>query len=175
MPLRERIEKAFAHRPRPVEVVKVTSPYEIDSDVKQALWFRDHDWHDITWQDWQQRRVAILFLSNEAFAYFLPSVLLLSLQNPNEALGAAESLIWELDRSPSKEGWSNGFESRFLQLRSEEFDVLKQWLLELCEFPPYKGWDLASSGPGEIFGRAFDTLDLLQKEAERRHLTWLGR
>jgi hypothetical protein len=170
MPLRGKIEKAFAYRPKPAEVVEMTGPYEFDSDVKQALWFSGHDWHDITWQDWQQRRVAILFLSNEAFAYFLPSVLLLSLQNPNEALAPAESLIWELDRSPSVEGWSSGFESRFLQLRLEEFDVLKRWLLEVCEFPPYLGWDLASSGPGETLGRAFDTLDLLQKEAERRHL-----
>jgi hypothetical protein len=88
------------------------------------------------------------------------------LKNPNEALASAESLVGELDRSPSMEGWSDGFKARFLGLRPEEFDELKQWLLDICGYSPYRGWGLAASGPGEILGRAFDTVDLLQQEVE---------
>jgi hypothetical protein len=81
---------------------------------------------------------------------------------------AAYSLITELDRSPDPEGWTEGLVSRFLALTPEELYVLKEWLLQICEYVPYKGWGIAASGPGDTFGRAYDTVDLLQKEAERR-------
>ena len=76
----------------------------------------------------------------------------------------------ELDRTPDPEGWTEGFVRRFLGLTPEELGVLKDWLLQLCEYIPYKGWGAAASGPGDTFGRAFDTIDLLQKEVERRRL-----
>jgi hypothetical protein len=170
MVLIERIERAFAHREVPDAVVYMTGCFQIDSDVEEALWFTGRDWHSITWDDWQKHPVAITFFSKEALGYYLPSVLLLSLQRPQEALNPAESLIWELDRSPSTEGWTDHFANRFLGLTSTELDVLKEWLLQICEYPLYKKWGLAASGPGDTFGRAFDTVDLLQNEAERRRL-----
>jgi hypothetical protein len=168
MSLRERIEEVFAHRAKPTEVVVVTSPYEMDSDLRQALWFADHDWRDIAWEDWQEHSNAIFFLAPEAFAYYLPSLLLLSAENPRESLTAADSLINQLDRSPDMEGWTEGFSSRFLGMNLAELDVLKEWLLQVCEYAPYRGWGIAASGPGDTFGRAYDTVDLLQKEIERR-------
>ena len=59
------------------------------------------------------------------------------------------------------------FSSRFLALTLEELNVLKEWLLQVCEYIPYKSYGLAASGPGDTFGRAFDTVDLLCKEVER--------
>jgi hypothetical protein len=165
-----KIEKVFASRRMPAEVVEPASLLQLDSDVEEALWFAGHDWHDITWKDWKEHSAAIIFFSRDAFAYYLPSLLLLSLQNPRELLESAQTLIWELDRSPSTEGWNDHFTRRFLGLRSEEYDVLKEWLLQMCEYAPYRGYGLAASGPGDTFGRAYDTVDLLQKETERRHL-----
>ena len=75
-----------------------------------------------------------------------------------------DSLISELDRSPDVSGWTENFASRFLELSPAELDVLKDWLLQICGYTPYRGVGLAASGPGDTFGRAFDTLDLLQKE-----------
>ena len=98
----------------------------------------------------------------------LPSVLVLSAQNLNDWLQAAESLIYDLDRAPDSEGWTEGFERRFLGLNPTELGVLKEWLLQLCEYDSYAGWGISASGPGDTFGRAFDTLDLLRKEVERR-------
>src|SRR5579864_4295114 len=96
MTLSERIERAFEHREMPDSVVDMTNRFQIDSDVEEALWFTGRDWHSITWDDWQKHPVATTFFSKEALGYYLPRVLVLSLQRPQEALNPAESLIREL-------------------------------------------------------------------------------
>jgi hypothetical protein len=168
MTLLDKIRRAFAFRTMPNEVVAPSELQQLDSDVEEALWFSGRDWHELTWRDWQEHSNAIFFFDREAFAYYLPSVLLLSAENPAESLAAADSLIGQLDRSPSVEGWHESFVSSFLALRSEELDALKEWLLQVCEYLPYERWGIAASGPGDTFGRAYDTVDLLQEEVTRR-------
>jgi hypothetical protein len=168
MELFEKIECAFAGRKMPVNLVEPADLVYPDSDIEDALWFTGRDWHEITWRNWQEHSSAIYFFVSEAFAYYLPSVLLLSCQNPRDALMAADSLINELDQSPDPEWWTDGLVRRFLGLSPAELNVLKEWLLQVCEYVPYKGLGFAASGQGDTFGRAFDTLDLLQKEIERR-------
>ncbi len=170
MNLAEKIERAFGLRPKPARVILVDEILQFDSDVEEALWFSGRNWHDLTWQDWEEHRSAIFFFAPDAFAYYLPSVLILSVQNPALSLDAADSLVGELDRSPSVEGWHESFTNRFFALQLEELDVLKEWLLQVCEYVPYQRWGLAASGPGDTFGRAFDTIELLQKEIELRRL-----
>ena len=170
MKLEGKIDRAFSSRRRPSQVRLPDGISQLDFEVEEALWFSGRDWHELTWQNWHEHSSAILFFDADAFAYYLPSVLVLSAQNPNELLEAADSLISVLDQSPGAEAWTDGFASRFLELNREELDVLKEWLLQICEYPPYKGWGFAASGPGDTFGRAFDTVDLLQKEVERRRL-----
>jgi hypothetical protein len=164
------IEHAFSSRSKPAQVRLADEVIQLDSDVQDALWFSGRDWHELTWQCWQQHSSAIFFFDPEAFAYYLPSVLLLSVQNPRESLSAADSLINELDRSPDTDAWTEAFASRFLGLSPAELNVLKEWLLQMCEYTPYRRWGIAASGPGDSFGRAFETLDVLQKEVERRGL-----
>jgi hypothetical protein len=163
MTLSEKIERVFAHRAMPEAVVDMESCFQIDSDVEEALWFTGRDWHGLTWRDWQEHSCAIYFFDSEAFAYYLPSVLLLSAQHLSEELMVADSLIGQLDCSPDPDGWPEGLASRFLELNPAELDVLKEWLLQICEYTSYKGVGFAASGPGATFGRAFDTLDLLRK------------
>jgi hypothetical protein len=170
MDLAEKIERVFAARSKPAHVRVADGVLQLDSDVEDALWFSGRDWHEITWQHWQKYFSAIFFFDPEAFAYYLPSILMLSAQSPNEPLTAADSLIDYLDCSPDVGGWTLGFASRFLELTAPELDVLKEWLLQVCEYAPYKRWGIAASGPGDTFGRAYDTVDLLQREVERRHL-----
>jgi hypothetical protein len=170
MKLAEKIERAFAGRPKPANVALADDVLQLDSDVEESLWFSGRDWHALTWKDWQEHSSAIFFFDAEAFAYYLPSILLLSAENPSQYFTAADALITQLDRSPNADGWTVGFASQFLGLNSEELDALKEWLLQVCEYAPYKRWGIAASGLGDTFGRAFDTLDLLQEEIERRHL-----
>ena len=171
MDLSEKIERAFAARTKPPQVRLGEEVVQLDSDLEEALWFSGRDWHELTWQNWQEHSCAIFFFDPEAFAYYLPSMLLLAAENPSESLSAADSLINQLDRTPDVEGWTEGFTSRFLELNPAELNVLKEWLLHVCEYAPYKGWGTAASGPGDTFGRAYDTVDLLQKESERRRST----
>ena len=168
MNLAEKIEQAFASRPKPAQVRIADGVLQLDFEVEEALWFSGRDWRELTRQNWQEHSSAIYFFDPEAFAYYLPSVLLLSAQNPSEWLEAADTLINELDQSPDAKWWTEGLQLRFLGLSPAELDVLKEWLLQVCEYLPYRRGGIAASGPGDTFGRAFDTLDLLQKEIERR-------
>jgi uncharacterized protein DUF6714 len=170
MKFAEKIERVFSSRSKPAQVRLADEIFQLDSDVEEALWFSGRDWHELTWQDWQEHSCAIFFFDPEAFAYYLPSVLILSVQNPSESLNAADSLIAQLDQSPDAQGWTEGSVSRFLRLNPGELDVVKEWLLHVCDYDPYKRWGIAASGPGDSFGRAFDTLDLLQEEIKRRRL-----
>ena len=167
MNLAEKIEHAFSSRPKPAQTID-DGILQLDSDVEEALWFSGRDWHQLTWQDWQEHSCAITFFNPEAFAYYLPSVLTLSTQNPSDSLMAADSVISYLDQSPDPDGWIDGLVHHFLGLKLAELNVLKEWLLQICEYEAYRGVGIAASGPGEILGRVFDTVDLLQKEAERR-------
>jgi hypothetical protein len=98
--LTDKIERVFSSRPMPAQVRLADGVLQLDSDVEEALWFSGRDWHELTWQDWQGHSCAIFFFDPEAFAYYLPSVLLLSAQNPSDSLMAADSLINQLDCSP---------------------------------------------------------------------------
>jgi hypothetical protein len=168
MKIADKIGRAFAGRQMPLNLVKAANLAHPDCDVEDALWFSGRDWHELKWQDWQEHSSAIYFFVPDAFAYYLPSVMVLSIQNPLEELMVADSLISDLDCSPDPEGWTDTLVTRFLLLNRAELDVMREWLLQLCEYEPYRGYGLAASGAGDKFGRAFDTLDLLQKEVERR-------
>src|SRR5437868_13577066 len=142
--LTDKIECVFSSRPKPAQVRLADEVFQLDFEVEEALWFSGCDWHEITWQDWQEHSSAIYFFDPEAFAYYLPSVLLLSAQNPIESLNAADSLISELDCSPDPEGWPEGLVHRFIGNRAE-LDVLREWLLQICEYTPYRGYGIAAS------------------------------
>ena len=165
--LQEKIEAAFAGRAMPAELID-PSVFQFDSDVEEALWFVGRDWHELKWNDWKEHSCAINFFSPEAFGYYLPSLLLVTAQNPTDWLSAVDALIWELDLSPSVEAWPDHMARRFLALRGEELDALKEWLLFMCEYPTYDGYGISASGPGEVFGRVFDTVELIQKELGKR-------
>ena len=171
MTLQQRIEKAFAHRRIPAEVVEMEGRFQIDSDVEDALWFKGRDWHVLTVEDWHRRHLGFYFLSPEAFAYYLPSLLILTILNPKDYPGlAVDSFLWQLDRSPGPENLDPPLIDRYSVLNDEEFNAIKEWLLFACESVPQAFGGAAASGPGDGFGRVFDTLELLQKEAERHDM-----
>lgn len=169
MTLLERIEGAFAHREMPAETVQLEGRFQIDSDVEDALWFRGRDWHTLTCEDWHAHHWGVFFFLPAAFAYYLPSLLDLTIQNPKGYPDlAVDAVFQELDRSPGAENLDVRLIDRYSVLRDEEFEAVKQWLLFACENIPDAFWGAAVSGPGDGFGRVFDTIDLLQKETAAR-------
>jgi hypothetical protein len=139
MTLVEKIRRAFAERTLPATV---SDSVYIDCDVEDALYFTGKTWQEVTWDDWFHHTSAMTFFNREAFAYYLPSVLILTLQKPEDSLLVADSILMDLDRSPSRDGWDNLFIEHFVGLRAEEYEVLKEWLLAICEFPTFR-----ESGP----------------------------
>jgi len=168
MDLIAKIAAAFAHRQIPSEVVEMEGRFQIDSDVDEALWFQGRDWREISRDDWQRHSAAVFFFSPEAFAYYLPSLLMITVQNPKGYPDlAVAKLIHLLDHTPAPEFLDAHLVDWFSGLSDAEFEVVKEWLLFACENLP-GGWGISASGPGEVFGRAFDTVTLLQEEAQRR-------
>ena len=164
----ERIERAFGHRSLPAKVIEVEGRVQIDSDIDDALWFQGRDWHDLTIEDWRQRHLGFGHMSPEGFAYYLPSVLTLTLRKPEQYPDlAVQSFLWQLDCSPGVDNLDPPVCQRYLEFTEEEFEAFKQWMLWACENVPHVFYGAASGGPGDGFGRALDTLILLQAEAEK--------
>jgi hypothetical protein len=170
MGLAEVIEKAFAGREMPAKVTDSDCSDQRDSDVADVLWFSGRNWREITWNDWKSRAEALCYFNRDAIAYWLPSVLLLSLQRPDEYLSSAAYLIktfGSLDWTPSPDHWKDYFRARFVGLRTEEYEALKEWLLFMSNLETYRKYLNIKPGPGDIFERAIETVCLAQRESQR--------
>jgi hypothetical protein len=165
MNLLAEIAEVFAWRPIPSEVIEFQIPLQLDSDIKDTLWFAGRDWHDISWDDWQGHDVGMTYFTGEAFGYYLPSVLVLSVGRPEQCLSAAERLISHLDLPPDVEYWNPLFQRHLFNLSIEEIEVVKRWLVIISDSPTYHLH--GTSGQGDNLGRAFDTLNLLHQEIKR--------
>lgn len=162
-----KINRAFSHRRIPDEVVHMAGRLQIDSDVEDGLWFLGRAWNDLTNADWEQRHWGLTYLTPKAFAYYLPSILVLAVQNPrNCPLVAVDAFVWQLDHSRGAENLDLPLRERYLELTDEEFEAVKAWMLWACENVQGVFYGAASGGPGDGFGRAFDAL-LLQAQAEK--------
>jgi hypothetical protein len=157
MNLDQQIDQAFGHRAKPKVVL--TPNYPVASDAEDALWFSGRDWREITWEDWERHRDALYAFTPEAFGYYLPSILSLSSQRPDKWFWPADALLQVLDRSPIVEYWDAFLTTRLLGLQSAEYEALKGWLLSLS--------GQKDSGSEDALGRAFETVDLLQRETDR--------
>lgn len=119
--MRQQIAFAFAHRERPESVTTV----EVRSSLRDdALQFEGLDWTDVTAENWARYGDAFFGFSPQAFTYFLPSVLSLSL---DQTLGAADALINALDTSGNPDIWDDWFSDRFRSLTLPELSVLQEW------------------------------------------------
>ena len=156
----------------PSKVIEDIPPGHMDSDYEDALSFAGRDWRGITSDDWRRHSCAVNFLSPEAFRYYLPSLLTLTVKDPaNYPDLAFESLISFLDCTPDPEYWTVGMAIRFSQLTLEELEVMKEWLVFACENLPQSGVGISAKGPGDRLGRAFDTIALLHNAAwEKKEL-----
>lgn len=153
MNLCEKIAKAFAGRQIPGKVLDVPPGRGwFDSDEEDALWFEQRDWHDLTWTDWVDHYCGIFFFTPAALAYYLPSVLTLSAQSPDDCLIAAESLLLMLQRALKE--WNESHQSVFSCLSRQECEVLKEWVILLRETQQYEI---------DQIDRALEFVDLLMR------------
>lgn len=157
MTLLQQIERAFGDRQKPRNLVEERVP--VTAEQRDALWFSGRDWRAITWSDWESHSEAIYAFTPEAFAYYLPSILTLSLGHPDQWFPPADGLLRVLDRSPVVEYWDAFITTRLVGLRASEYEALKEWLVSLSGHKDAEA--------EEMLSRALETVDLLQKETQR--------
>lgn len=151
------IENAFSHRNKPSRLIETTA--SITPEQKDAVWFAGLDWRDVTIEGWNDHSDAFYSFVPEAFAYYLPSILVCTLKTPDGWLRPAEMLLGIVDRSPLISNWDAFIVTRLLGFEPQEYDVLKEWLLCL-------------SGVSDLIDddglvRAYETVDLLACETLR--------
>jgi hypothetical protein len=155
MNLNQKIEHAFAERKRPEKLINHHAT--VTPEQEDALWFTGRDWRAVSREEWDGHWDAFFTFTPEAFAYYLPSILTLTVQSPAPDFLPADALLKILDRSPAVESWDDFLITRLGGLRPAECEVLKEWTLYLAS---NESWASQYS-----LGRAFDTAELLQKRA----------
>lgn len=161
MTLGERIEAAFGHRQPPESLIErrdVLTP-----EQQEALWFTGRNWREVTREEWEAHGDAFYAFRPEAFAYYLPGILLLSGESP-DWFGPADALLQVLDRGSDIARWDAFLTNRLVGLSDEEYEAMDHWLMELAA-----GADEERS---RQLGRAFDTVNLLRDETSRMRKTF---
>ncbi len=157
MSLREKIAKAFDDRIIPQQAVALSGAPT--PEQQDALWFTGRHWHDLSRQDWEEHCDAVFTFTPEAFAFYLPSILSLTAHGRSH-LRAADSIIQILDRIPTLAHCDDFLAQRFIGLKTEEYNVIKEWLISLA------GQTYVNAE--NSLDRSYDAVALLQKETARR-------
>jgi hypothetical protein len=133
------VRKAFEWRKAPTSVVHALSelPF-ISTDERDALWFQSRDWRDLTWDQWNEYFRGLFFFTNEALAYYMPSIILVSMEPRNDKMLAADSLLMRLQNGIICAVGDFKLRADMMQLTREECDVLARWLQHLCSLPIYE-------------------------------------
>jgi len=153
--MHQKIASAFGHRPRPIVVTNVDVCSSLRDD---ALHFEGKNWESVSANDWMRYGDAFFGFSPEAFVYYLPSILGLSLERSKELFAAADALITALDTSADPDIWPEWFSQRFGLLTADELEVLMDWSAHyLSEH---------STGEGSESARVTDTLAMLELQLE---------
>lgn len=129
----KQVRAAFSERMRPTSVVPAVSSHTNDYD--DALHFSNLRWDETTAHDWTQYADAIYRLTPEAFCYFLPGIIRVSVEDNQVALTVIESLMGSLDRSPVAEYWDDYFLQRWPKLTDIECDAVIEWIVWLDGHP----------------------------------------
>ena len=119
-----KIASAFGHRHRPTIVTSVAQNSTLGEDSRH---FKGKDWTQVTALDWAEHSDAFFGFAPAAFAYFLPSLLITSLDTHNMPLIAADALVATLDTSADPDLWDDWFRDRFLRLTSAELRAIEDW------------------------------------------------
>ncbi|MBB3196272.1 hypothetical protein [Roseateles terrae] len=156
--LAQKIEEAFGHRARPASLIqsKELSEDEIAGIDSVAA----SDWRRLTVDTLEKHSDAITLMAPQAFAYFLPGVMLATFNEGIPNAIAAVSVVSQLDRTPDRALWDSHFLARWPLLSLPELEAVAEWVLWL-------------DGTGEFcldelsMIRALATLDLLKKDVLR--------
>lgn len=154
MSLIAEIKNAFEWRKKPI--IKTDSLQLDKYDLQDIILFTQHNVYDLKSDFCEYHYNVFYLLSAEAFCYYLPAILILSIEENASNLLSIDCIIGSLDRSLTPEWWDQSFIDRWTLLTEQELIVIQNWLLWLVDIG---GLPFA----GDKLSRSFDTLELLKK------------
>lgn len=144
--------EAFAGRTRPIVM---TNSLELSKDdLDDLLCIACFDWNELTGEHWEKYFDVTSWFSPEAFCYYLPSIIKVSIEEHQPNLIVVDSIIWALDRSPRTESWDELFLQRWPLLSIDECRSIQEWVFWLSSFSN-------SNLVDDSLARAVETLELL--------------
>jgi len=144
----------------PVELIGRFAPGWYCSDEEDALWFAQRDRHYLTGDDWIHHGDAVFRFTHEAFAYFLPSLLIISIEAPDKWFKAADAMVNLLENGSALENWGYSQKSGFIGFSCEELAVIMEWLVFFQDRETYN----EAYGTDRVNG-ALRSLEILQSRA----------
>ncbi|OED45169.1 hypothetical protein ACH42_05495 [Endozoicomonas sp. (ex Bugula neritina AB1)] len=154
MTIPEKLELAFSKRRLPEGrcALEHLSDYELD----EVISFCQYAANEIDSDALETFSDVIYWLSEDAFVFYLPVFISVSINENEPNLLVCHSLINMLDRSLAIENWDDFFAARWLKLTKSECEPLIDWILWLS------GLD-DSVYSDEALSRAFDVLTKLKE------------
>ncbi|MFN5995135.1 MAG: hypothetical protein ACK45Y_13700 [Betaproteobacteria bacterium] len=131
---REEILVAFPLRPIPYTVFVYPAEYD---DIAESLWqkFSGKQWDAITLMDWrmvESIEVAKRYFSPEGFAYFVPSILLGSLEDSLFLSYGLEAIIPSNQKRTAKGDWWNLYRKLFSNVQADAIHAFLFEAMSLC-------------------------------------------
>jgi hypothetical protein len=123
----DQIESAFAGRQRPDCVTELAVNHR-DLDYVNTIWFSGRNWRELSREDWREHQNGYSFLTPDAFAYFLPSILILSLRDPEAPFVMTDQLEFDLATTHPDIDGEELARRRFGRLEVRELEALLDWL-----------------------------------------------
>jgi hypothetical protein len=123
------MKSVFSKRTIPAHTIdpQLDTAY-LSPDEADAFWFQARDWRDLTRDDWQRHYNGIFFFTADALAYYLPSIMLHSMGEHNDAFLAEDSLVLALaKKTPAIEACQHR-SCECLVLSDEERHVVVRWM-----------------------------------------------
>jgi hypothetical protein len=149
------VRAAFEWRVRPN---MLTASLEMSAGVMEDLGaIASFNWYETTGDIWEKYFDVYCYFSAEAFCYYLPGIIKVSLEEQEPNLIAVSSIISDLDRSCNQDGWDDLFLARWPLLTSQELCVVQEWIwwLSSCQ---------KTSHVDDSLMRSLETIELLKSK-----------
>jgi hypothetical protein len=117
------------NRPKPFEKITDVCRNAADEEaIEEASPFLGKKWIDVTPEIWREHWCALTFLSDQAFGYFLPSLIKASLHDYPSTINAVDSCLCGMPRV-SQYGEKNDHNlERWRQLSISQIQCVAEWI-----------------------------------------------
>lgn len=107
-------------------ITNVCRNVDDEEAIEEASPFLGRKWIEITPDIWREHWSALAFLSDQAFVYFLPSLIKSSFVDFASTINAVDSFLFDLSRVFSEKGDFN--RERLQQLSIAQLECVKEWI-----------------------------------------------